>query len=348
METTHKHSHIVYFRRAPLFANESRKELEDYFANSSRAIGAYFTKGSTRDATGLTITEENLLMPHMLSIDKTDRDFRAQVNNYFRDIDSKIPAGTRETDGLALEIGLEKGGTDMDENNMPINVEHYIRCKHALGHPQVASSPELAKGNQLIQYFMYDPKAASTTAIDANQLKDNALQKYLTIKDNPKSVRMYLTLLGVNPATVKKGEELIRLRALAENNPTKFMEVANNKNQTMEYTIRDMINVGVLKTVGDRILTTEGTVIGRDMHDAVLHLLDAQNSKSLAFLKSQQQEAWKKTSVSVDTIEDLDPSDRQVIEETKANDPELGKNPLPVQPEPEIENKVEGALDDVQ
>lgn len=314
MDTINKNSHIVYFRRAPLFATEARKELEEYFSNSSRSIGSYFTKGSTRTATGLTIGEENLLMPFILSIDSTDRDFRAQVNDWFRNLDTKVPAG----DGIPLEIGLETSNSEpVSKDNLPLNVEHYIRVKHGIGHPQVAASPELAKGNQLKQYYLYDPQAVSRTSINVNDEKDKALAQYLTIKTNARSVRMYLTLLGVNPLTVKNGEESVKLRQLVEEKPTTFLEIVADKFKEVKYVVQDMINNKVLELHGDAILTKDGSTIGRNMKEAVSYLSDARNSKVFASLKALLQEAWKRTSQSVDTLEDLDEQPLAAAETTE-------------------------------
>jgi hypothetical protein len=242
-------------------------------------------------------------MPFILSIDATDRDFRAQVNNWFRNLDTKVPAG----DGIPLEIGLESSNDlPVSADNLPLNAEHYIRVKHGIGHPQVAASPELAKGNQLKQYYLYDPKSVSKTNIDINEQKDAALAQYLTIKTNPRSVRMYLTLMGVNPLTVKNGEESVRLRKLVEEKPTVFLEIATDKFKEVKYVIQDMINNKVLEQIGDTILTKDGSTIGRNMKEAVSFLQDARNSKVFASLKALLQEAFKRTSQSVDTLEDMD------------------------------------------
>lgn len=306
--TKHPNSHIVYVRRAPMFASSARKELDEYFAESYKAVGSYFSKGSTRTATGLTITEEDLLMPYILNIPKEDRDFRKEVNVWFQNIATKVPA----RDGVKLEIGLEKSNSEpVSENNKPINVEEYIRYKHIIGHPHVALNEEEGTGNQLKQYYIFDPEEVSLASIGINDQRDEALSKYLLIKDKPRSVRMYLTLTGIDVRAIRKGEEAMRLRDVADKSPNKFLAAYNDKDREIKYHIEDMIHYKILERIGSRIVTPEGVELGRDMKETVLYWKDTRNTKDVVMLKSRLQEAWKKESVSMDE-EDLK-EDRDLV-----------------------------------
>lgn len=296
-------SHIVYIRRLPQFASAAQKDLEEYFANSQRGYGSYFTKGSVRTATGLTPTEEDLLMPYILSIPKEDRDFRKGVTGWFEGISVKVPA----KEGLPLEIGLYKSNSEpVGPDNLPLSITDYIKYRHALGHPWIAASEDSGRGNQLMQYYIFDPNEVSKVAVNQNEERDEALGYYLTIKSNARSVGMYLTLLGVRTNTIRKGEEAVELRKIVDKKPKAFITLYNDKDKEIKYIIEEMVNYGILERVNTRVLLKEtGEQIGRDIKEAVLYLKDSRNTKMYATLQARLQEKWKTNSISVETDADL-------------------------------------------
>lgn len=304
MEEKHKNSHIVFLRRLPQFASAARRELEDYFAESKRSVGGYFSKNSVRTATGLTPTEEDLLMPYILSIPKEDRDFRKEVTKFFEGIDTKV----LPKEGTPLEIGLNRDNNEpVSADNLPISITDYIRYRHALGHPWVAADEANGIGNQLKQYYFYDPATVSKANIDTNEERDKAIGYYLTLKDNKRSVDMYLTLLGVRTDQIKPGEEVYELRKLVDKDPKKFLALYNDRDKEMKYIIEDMINKGILERIGKSRIVIKDTTeeLGRDMKETILFLSDSKNTKTYQALRARLQEAWKDKSISVDTDADL-------------------------------------------
>jgi len=356
----HPNSHIVYIRRKSLFDTSERPELEEYFAGSSVSVVSYFAKGTARPASGLLIPEENLLLPHVLGIPAEDRDFRKEVNNYYSNINSKIPAMSipaRDEDGLPLEIGLYiDNKAPISRENLPLNVEQYLRYRQIIGHPQVGAGLEGeteddAKGNQMRRFYVHDPAKAQTTTLSSNEMRDQALLKYVAVKTNPRTVRMYLTLLGVNVNSLRAGEELTRLRDIAEKNPADFLKISGDKNLEIKYMIEELVHYKILTRVGERVLNGN-TEIGRSLLEAVLYLKDSHNTAVFASLKAALQNAWAKNSVSVELEEDLQMKDfhkesddelearltRQQSKAAEAIDRTKGKR----QPEPPDEPKATG------
>lgn len=331
MEQT-SNSVIVYIRRLPQFATAARKELEAHFAEGQRGYGAYFAKGSARTATGLTIPEEDLLMPLILCIPKDDRDFRTKVNTHFESIEVKVPA----YDGLKLEVGLSSDNSKpVAADNMPIALDDYIKYRHALGHPWMAPSMEDGKGNQLKQYYIFNPGEVSKSNVNVNELKDKALGYYLTLKGDTRKVAMYLTLLGVRSDDMPFGEQVIKLRSLTEADPQKFIDLYNDRNKEIKYAIEDMINKKVLKRVKSAILVeSDGTIIGNNLDEAIVYLQDARNTRMYNVLKSRLQEKWKNVSSPLETDEDLPPVTKPVAEPEEI---EPATELMPAAPEPEGE-----------
>ena len=309
MDSTHKNSRIVYIRRLASFAQASREGLDDYFAQAQKGYGSYLAPNSASPGTNLTPTEIDLL-PYMINIPKEDKEFRRAVANWYENLGVKVPAkvgNNAETEGLKLEIGLDKDNSEpVSIDNLPINIFDYIRYKHALGHPWVASSESDGRGNQLKQFYIFDPTVINQGLIDSNTENDDALTKYLAIKNNTRSVNMFLTLMGVKPNSIAKGQEFVELRKLVMKNPKKFLELYNDKNKEVKYTIEDMINSKILERVNDRILTTDsGDLIGNNMKEAILYFTDIRYSKEVNYLKAKLNEEWKRTSTSFNTDEEL-------------------------------------------
>jgi len=318
MDINHKNSRIIYIRRLPTFAQSSRgEELNDYFAQAQKGYGSYLAPNSASPGTGLSSTEIDLLLPYVLNIPKEDRDFRKLVAAWYENLGIKIPAkigNNAATEGLKLEIGLDADNSKpVAVDNLPINMFDYLRWRHALGHPWIAPSENDGRGNQLKQFYIYDPTVINQGLIDTNQESDEALTKYLAIKNNTRSVNMFLTLMGVKPNTIAKGQEFVELRKLVTKSPKKFLELYNDKNKEIKYTIEDMINNKILERVGERIITGDsGDAVGNNMKEAILYFTDTRYSKEVNYLKAKLNEVWKKNSTSFDTDEDLAPAPIEV------------------------------------
>ncbi len=347
----HQNSVIVYIKRLPQFAAQARKELEDFFAEGQRGIGSYFAKGSARVATGLTPTEEDLLLPYILNIPATDREFRMKVNDHYIIIDKKIPGKV----GLELEIGLEKSNSEpVSADNLPINIDNYLTYRWALTHPWVAASEDEGKGNQLKQYYIFNPSEVSKVNININEQRDKALGYYLSIKDNKRTVTMYLTLMGVRTDQLLPGEGPLKLRELVDKKPEDFIKLYDDRDKEIKYMIEDMINNQILERVNGAILVKEdGTLLGRDMKEAILFITDSKNTKLYSVLKTRLQEKWKKTTSSVETDEQLEAGPvvpaKPAAAAPVAEDLVPAKELMPVSPEANIEygNALEEAEDEI-
>lgn len=322
MEKSHPNSHIVYVRRRSLFDTANRPELEEYFADSSIGVGSYYGKGTAREGSGLSIQEENILMPYVLGIPKDDRDFRLKVNEYFSNINSKVPADSnpkKPTDGLALEIGLYRDNSapisEKDEN-LPLNIEQFIRYRQIMGHPWVGIAGE-DDGNQLCRFLIYDPKKERQATKAVNEEADIALTRYIQIKQDRSKVRMYLRLTGHDLSKIIPGEEVAALRTKAQSDPVNFNKAWNDPYKEHKYLIEEMVAFGLLKQIGTRLLYGQAE-IGRNLEEAVLWLKDPHHSDSFRALRALLDDAWVKNSISFDTIEDATksaPMDDQEIEE---------------------------------
>lgn len=306
MITENKNSKKVYLRRAARSVVEStavtaqgakeNPELKAYFDNAYRAVGSYWQRGSMRPGTGLSLQEENLLLPYVLNIPQEDRDFRQKATDFFHEISTKIePTNQMGEGGTELEIGLtEDNNESVGKDNLPLNIMDYIRYRHAIKHPECALSEADAKGNRLKTFYIFDPVTELGNNVTNTDFKDRAMAAYLEVKAKPAEVKQYLILLNIDPA-LHKGSESVKLRSEAETNPTDFLKVHEDKNKNTKYFIKRLIIAKVLRESGTRILITENDFqIGGNLDEAISYMKDPINSQQVVIFKGMLQDAAKK------------------------------------------------------
>lgn len=304
---THPNSRKVYFRRCPLTVHESDPNLKEYFAGAHRTIDSYWSQKSVRPGTGLTLAEEDLLMPRILDLHKEDREYRKKSTEYFHAITTKVPDGT----GVELEIGLLKSNDEpLSEDNLPINPVDYVKYRHGISHPWVAMSLEESKGNKLKKFYLYDPNQVKKNTVSSTDLKDMAMTAYLQVRQDPVKVNQYLMLLGVMPYA-HEGQEVLKLRELAETKPRDFLLVHKDPQKNAKFLLAEMIAAKAVEEVGTRIIITQSKEqIGATRKEALAYLTDVANSKQVAIFKSLIQE-WKKKK-KVSSLKEIEAGDETI------------------------------------
>lgn len=326
MSSTNKHSKEVFVRRLPISipeneaVNGDKPEIKDYFDLAYRAIGSYWPKGSNRPGTGLTLSEENLLMPYLLNIDVHDRDFREKSTQYFHDISLKVEPDTIKGEGQTkLEIGIPDPEAPLSLTNLPFSVSDYVHYRHLVGdgikpgHPEVALSLEQGKGDSRKMYYIHNPVDVQKTTVSNADLKAEAYGIYLEIRKDVLTVNQYLTILKVDPATVI-GQEAAALQKHVETNPDMIVKINKNPNRVPTALLLDLLNANIFEEIGNRVLLKEnGFQIGKDRKEAVAYLRDTTNhSREILGFKSKLQDYRKKKKIATENLDKIDlnkPSD---------------------------------------
>jgi hypothetical protein len=299
MTEPNTNSRKIRIKRAGSFLSRSQgKEVDEYYGTSVQNIGSYWeSSNAKRIASGLTLTEEKILLPDLLGVHKEDRDYNKLRDEFYAALEVKVPY----KDGVELEIALNDNTKPLSADNLPIDIHQYIRYRFARKHPWVGESEELAKGNQLKHFYIHDDVSATASKSDTDDIKDEALAYFLQIKGKADKVNMMLTLLGVDYRDVtgqtdKQTEQLrvTRLRSLLDTDAVRFKKLHEDRDFDVKYTIQMLLNTNVLRQIGQKILETEtGDSIGT-MEETVQFFKDeAENSDRIAVLKAKLQEATK-------------------------------------------------------
>lgn len=309
--STHKNSKRITILRKSTFSESAQTNAAEFMSMSLRSIGSYFeSKTSQGNGTGLTIAERKVLIPHIIDIPATDPSFMKACALFYGSLVTKVPYD----DGITLEIGLELDndkpvtyfeGSVAEGNfreNLPINIDNYVRYRHAIKHPRVASSTSSAKGNMTVDFYIFDAEAQTEEKAAANTQRDLSLQTYFKLKDDIGKVDQMLTLLGVDPRDFfgpnKASEKREMLRKKADERALEFNNIYSHKMFEEAYLVNSMINTGVIKKMGNQYVESEtGKVLAGNEEEMLYFFTDKLNSDKIVILKGAMQEGLKKEGV---------------------------------------------------
>lgn len=288
-KSNHPNSRTITIYRSNSFLTAAQgKDVADFFSSSNQSIGSYFEKNSRRIGSGLTIQEEKLLLESVLGVKPDHPEFMQRLANFYKDMDTKVPYDT----GVKLEIGLTASNTDnVSDKNMPLDLMDYLRYRHALNHPYVAESKEMADGNPTKHFYIFDKTQVMKKADIAREQQDAAIMVYNEVKMDEKKVRQALFLLGVNPDKLDAGEYIGTLRGIAEREPKKFLEVLKDKHFETNFWIQSMVDNKVLKKLNNKYFDAEtDKLIGNSLEETIYFFNDDTNSEMIGMLKARLQE----------------------------------------------------------
>lgn len=288
---------ITIFRAGSYLARAQGKEIQDFFAEASVSIGSFWESStSTKVATGLTHTEEELLLPGIIDAEPTDRDFRKKVSDYFTELDIKVPHKGRQ-----MEIGLDlDNNKPVSKTNWPLSLSDYIQYRLARTHPKMAPTSEAAEASPIYDYYIFDKEASVNKNLNKTKEKDDALKLFYSIEDSPIKIREMLLLMGKDPREFsgKDADRLQKdhLRNLTETKPALFISTFKLEDLSTRYWITAMVRSGVLEQIGARIRVKNAakTILGNNMEEAIVFFQDVDtNEDMITSLKAQQQEKDK-------------------------------------------------------
>lgn len=310
-EQAHPNSKKVTILRKSSFAEGVQVNAAEFMSMSKKSIGTYYeSRNAVFIGSGLNFAEKDLLMPKIIDIPKDDRTFAPEVKKFFESIVTKIPYDT----GLELEIGMTldnskpptyyteeivvEGGVEkkVRTHNWPISLMDFIRYRHAIGHPQVARTVAEARGNVLIQYYIFDPTASRDEESKFSESRDKALTIYMTVKTNMDKVDQFLLILGIDPRDHPAPDDrLSQLRKKADEKPLTFIEEYENGMFEQRYLLRGMMATGIIKKIGNQYVNNEtNKSIGNNEKEALFYFTDPANADQSAILKGNLQEEMKK------------------------------------------------------
>jgi hypothetical protein len=294
---------ITIFRTKSFLENAQGAEAAEYMASSKKSIGSYFVgAGSSRIASGLDFYEEALLLPLILSVPESHPDFRKKVDEYYINISTNIPAkhgATFET-GLQKQNGKRIADDVITKDNLPLNLEQYLKFRHAIKHPEVAGNKEEGNAISWKQYYIFNPYELQAKKVEDNEAKDEAMGLFLALrkeaeKGDKMKLDIMLTLLGKDPREFTSKEPVKEkenaLRELAMSDPHTFRSTYESGDLNERYWLKTLNNLEIIRQIQGRYVDMETKqAIANNEQEMLFWFKDEDNSDAIGMYKARAQE----------------------------------------------------------
>ena len=180
-----------------------------------------------------------------------------------------------------MEVGL-------DENEMPLNAEHYLQYRFALKHPKCAGS----KNDMLSthKFYIHDNKSDEMAKAKQVRLRKDADKEYIKASSDPATMdRMLRMMSKAKPETLNIDQKETILYEIKNNEPAKFIRIARDKNLELKAEIEEMVSAGVLRKIGNQVIHID-EVLGETTEDTIVYMKDKKNSGTLTTLRAKLKE----------------------------------------------------------
>lgn len=278
---------ITIKKSATQLGARPQEAVELILGSSKWSVGSYYEgNGSKKIASGLNDAEIRLLLPCVILYPKSDPAFYKEVERYYKEIYSTV-----DSDGLVLEIGLEKDNDlPVSEDNMPINVEHYLKYRHHEKHPAVAANAKIALSNPLVRFYIEDKQQSIKLEKEVADAKDEATKLYFELKDDSARMRTILVLLNERLSTIPSSldERRLLIKRISEERPNEFLKAVKDKKAEIKVLIREGLSIGYLEELSNNYIVLKETQspLGFGLEDSAIFLQDKKNADILARLKN--------------------------------------------------------------
>ena len=268
----------------------------------NKKIGASFDPLTKGPKSGLTMVEEEILLPDIVGVPADHGEFRTRVRNYWNDIAVKVPHEVPGQDevGLKLNVSVDfatdeeaksyaKDPTRSLGNGIPVVLENYVLYRYCLVYNKVANTYEERHTSPKIDFYLYSESVKALKTVKEADLRDKAYAKYLKIKDDLSTTKKVLRLLGEKPDSIEEDQLRPALQSYALSSPDMFIKLTKDG---FDLEMHDFVQRGIDFGVFERIPNTEAVIfngepLGRDIEAAVAYLKLEDNADTLKRAKVQ-------------------------------------------------------------
>ncbi len=283
-----ENSKVIEIKRAQKFAhmNQNDPSVQTYISDSKISIGAYWESANRkRSATGLTKEETKLLLPDLIGVGPDDgvKLWNDAVEDFYASINTILP--------VKLEVGLERDNNQPpSKGNMPIDLEDYIKYRHAIKHPATALTA--AEGSlPMKDYLVVDNAKDRSVLLAENELADKASAIYLEVKDDIKKVKQILCVVNRIHKNYEDTEAKLAVSELSKKQPKEFIEAANDQHLAVKNFIFNLVHYKLVIKEGDYyMIAGTGDQIGNTLLEACLWAKSPESAATVTQLQLKLKE----------------------------------------------------------
>lgn len=288
-------SRVVVIYRISSFLEQEQKDSKVLYVNAKYSVGAYYDSPRSKiPSSGLSYAEEEILMPFLIHLEPTDRDFRKNIEKYFTEISTTIPYST----GISLEIGLTDNSKALTKNNLPLSIEEYVRYRHLLNHPLMAKNIDVDGNDGKKEFYIFNKDEVLKKKALSTSYADQALEIYIKNKNNITMINQILTLLGKDVSLIEN--DIIKVETfkdIATKKPKDIIAVFNTPDFEYKYWIKLMVMANALKVVNNKYYQVldnkQNKLLANSLEDLIIYFKDKDNSDVFIALKSIVQQKSK-------------------------------------------------------
>ncbi len=272
---------MVYIKKQ--FVYIRRKASNSAFGNEVEKVARIHGSNKGEDVLrGLTFEEEDLFLPEILGLSKSDNNFAKMKKEYWAGLSKPVPEG----EGLKLDISMSYATEALAEDDktgtkgIPTKISDYILYRYCLVWSKVAKTSDLADASPKIRFYIHSD--VEEKAKKRNELSDRtkAMHTFLEIKNDESKMKAMIIVLGRDQADIKplsetdKEDYELILDSLMLRNPVKFVATANDTLLLQKAYVERCILKGILRRLPntDTIITENNAVIGNTTNEAIAYL----------------------------------------------------------------------------
>jgi len=258
------------------------KELNGYLPKEILA-GARISIGSIyvgrQPLKGFEDEESKKHLRRILDVPPDHPNWAAAEKEFWANMSLKVPF-----EGVELNITT-------DEDGNPENPMDYITYKWCMKHRQVADSEEEMKADGSKKFYIYDPDKDLLKKNATIKLKKEADKEFIKISSDLDKMRRLLRVLskGSQPEKLTDMEVENQLYNVKDEKPAAFLKHSTDKNLDVRAELEEMIELGVLRTIGNQIIYGDET-IGENITDAIVYFNNKKNSGQINAMRAQLKE----------------------------------------------------------
>jgi len=257
--------------------------------NLPQAVVAETTKGLSSEykngviLKGITKDEEDLLLPKILGMDKTDPRYFEKVDEFWHNL--SVPV--MYSKGLTLDCSTKNGE--------PINPKDYILYKRALESSRVAKNEMEARTSNNYWLYIYDEEATKVNSNKSIKNITKATEFFTKHEDDENTLDMLVWMFGEDPNKMDKLEKQNTLFEKVQSNPSEYIAFSSDKDLAVKSEIYAMLHNNIIRKVGTTFLAGD-SILGDSVDEVVIYVRDPKNSAFVNNLKAQLKQIRKSKS----------------------------------------------------
>jgi hypothetical protein len=288
--------------------NEKRPNGSPIHESNIVKLGATLNKQTGKVRLGESISNVKAMFKAMYG---DEQDIKVIENYYNETFVSIPPLGLKNEGVLELEVGFEnpnKGKFEVYKEgkeevlNLPINIPDYIKYLILLEEPSCAKTE--SEKNAHHKAYIIDEQDLVDAKKNKMQAKLKANTELMKLQDkdgnfNPEDMKKYLYLFksagidfGKTITKMKPSEYDVILDATVAANPDLFLQLVNDKEKDIKYTIELMIAHDVLNISKSGKISNMYDEIG-NMNETISWFKDKANLSELSVLKQKLEDKLK-------------------------------------------------------